>query len=353
MFVKRLIPDMVKRKARRLHETFLPIPTENFCEPVKDFRTLNGDGLVSICMKVHDQSRRHKIAVYDHVKEDLKYLGSIPHHHFEMSVDQSVFCLNDPQFVEGVIGAMTEDAQFVAIFSHSKSLRVLSVFNIPNAVCLIEKDLSRSEFFHDCQPTGVALGPTGLSSSQFNIAILSCNMELRVCNTGNNLGKMVGLKDARPSFGLGHSVINPRESFLRFSSGRGRYLCVLAYVDSMCTCVVMDAISLQALYRMPYDFTYGHLCCIFPCFTACGSRFAMFTPNNGDYYDIENYQLYFYEIPRKLQCLKDLCKLLILRVVDRSNVNKLPVPQEIILFLTGSGHNVLVSENSSRRCRLM
>ena len=353
MFLRRLRPTMLKRKARRIHNTLLPIPSENFCQPIEDYRTLNGDGLISVCMRVHDKARRHEIAVYDHAMEELKQLGSIPRHHFEMSIDASVFCMDDPKFVEGVIGAMTHDAQFVAIFAHSKNVRVVSVFSIPNTVCLFEKDLSQSEFFQDCKPTGVALVPSGRSRSQFNIAVLSYNMEVRVWNTGDCMGRIVKLgAESDPSFGLGVAVINHRESFLRFSPD-GRYLCVLAYVESMCICVVMDAISLQALFRMPYDFTYGHLCCIFPCFTACGSRFAMFTPQEENYYEIDNYQLHFFEIPQTMQCLKDLCRLSILRAVDRSNLSKLPVPQDLILFLAESDRNVPVSENSEKNCHLM
>jgi hypothetical protein len=351
MFVKRITPILLKRQAQR-HGTCLPIPSENLCQPVGDYRTLNGDGLISVCMRVHDQGRRHEIAVYDHVTKELKQLGSIPRHRFEMSMDAFVFCMDDPQYVEGVIGAMTHDAQFVAIFAHSKNLRVLNVFNIPNAVCLCQEQLSQSEFFHDCKPTGIALVPTGPSKTQFNIALLSYNMEVRVWNTGDCMGRIIKLEDAVSSFGLSLGVINHRESFLRFSPD-GRYLCVLAYVDSTCTCVVIDAVSLQALFRMPYDFTYGHLCCIFPCFTVCGSRFMMFTPQYENYYDIETYQLHFFEIPQILQSLKDLCRLSIFRAVDRSNLSKLSLPQDLILFLTGNGRSVPVSDNSQKNCRLM
>ena len=352
MFVKRVKPVMLAQKALRVHRTSPPIPCENLCEPTNNYRTLNGDGLISVCMRVHDQARQHEIATYDHASEELKKLGSIPRHRFVMNMDASVFCMDDPKYVEGVIGAMTQDAQFLAIFAHSKNLRVVSVFDIPNAVCLFEKHLSQSEFFQDCQPTGIALVPTGISKSEFNIAVLSYNMEVRVWNTGNCMGRIAKLEDASSSFGLGLGVINHRESFLKFSPN-GRYLCVLAYVDSMCICIVMDAISLQALFRMPYDFTYGHLSCIFPCFTVCASRFVMFTPKEEDYYDIDSYQLHFFEIPQKLKCLKDLCRLSILGGVDWSNLSKLSLPQDLILFLTGSDHSVPVSDNLQKNCHVM
>jgi hypothetical protein len=353
MFVKRLKPVMLAREARRIHRTSLPIPSENLNQPVNDYRTLNGDGLISVCIRVNDEARHHVIATYDHITEELKQLGTIPRHRFIMSVDASVFCMDDPKYVEGVIGAMTHDAQFVAIFAHSKNLRVVSVFNIPNAVCLFEKNLSQSEFFQDCQPTGVALVPTGVSKTQFNIAVLSHNMEVRVWNTGNYMGRIVKLEGARSSFGLGLGVINHRESFLKFSPD-GRYLCVLALVDSMYMCIVMDAISLEALYKMPYDFTYGHLCCIFPCFTMCASRFVMFTPKEENYYDVASYQLHFFEIPQTVKCLKDLCRLSILRVVNWSNLSKLSLPQDLILFLTGSDHSIPVSDNLQKnQCHLM
>ena len=351
-FIKRLSPVIYRHEAMRIHRTCLELPCENLNEPIKDYRTLNGDGLISVCMKVKDQAHRHEIAVYNHVTEELKHVGSIPRHHFNMSHDQFVFNMDDPKFVEGVIGAITYDGKFVAIFAHSQSLRVVSVFDIANAVCFFEKNLSQSKFFKDCQPTGIALLPDGPSTSQFNIAVLSYNMEIRVWNTGDCLGKIVKLEDARSSFGLGYNIINHRESFLRYSPD-GRYLCVLAYVESRYLCVVLDAITLQALFKMPYNFTYGQLCCIFPCFTVCNSQFVMFTPQDEKYYEIENYQLHFYEIPQKLQCLKDLCRLSILRAVDRSNLSNLPLSQNLLLFLTGSDCTVSISEKTDNKCCLM
>ena len=336
---------------RRRHE-YIPIPCENFSEPVDNYKTLNGDGLISVCMKINDNARRHEIAVFDHLSKELRPLGSIPRHRFNMPYNASVFNMDDPQFVEGVIGALTQDAQFVAIYAHSDNLRVVSIFNIPNCVCLFEKNFSQSEYFEDCKPTGVALVPSGPSKSEFTIAVLSENMEVRFWNTADCTGRIVRIEDARPSFGLGLAVINARESFLKFSPD-GRYLCVLAYVDSNCSCVVMDGFSLQALFKMPYDFTYGHLSCIFPSFTACGSQFVMFLPNEENYYDIHNYQLHFYQIPRTLQCLKDLCRVSILATVDRSNLSKLLLPQDLIIFLTASDRNVPISESPQRNCRLM
>ena len=349
---KRLVPVMCNIEGVRRSRQYVPIPCERFSEPVDNYRTLNGDGLISVCMKINDDARRHEIVVFDHLTEELKQLGSIPRHRFNMSYDAFVFNMDDPQFVEGVIGALTHDAQFVVIYAHSKNLRVVSVFNIPNAVCLFEKNLSQSEYFADCKPTGVALVPSGPSKTEFSIAVLSKNMEVRVWNTADRTGRIVRLEDARPSFGLSLGVINARESFLKFSPD-GRYLCVLAYVDSKSTCVVMDGFSLQALFKMPYDFTYGPLCCIFPCFTPCGSKFAMFLPNKENYYDIDNYQLHLYEIPRGLQCLKDLCRVSILATVDRSNLSKLSLPQDLIIFLTAGDCNVPILENPQKNCRLM
>ncbi|XP_028403720.1 uncharacterized protein LOC114526336 [Dendronephthya gigantea] len=348
LFLQRLRPRMDSK----LYDIYPPLPMENMYRPLDEYRTLNGDGLVSVCMKVHDEARRHKIALYDHVTKELKHIGQIPRHRFEMSIDTSVFSMDDPVFVEGVIGAMTHDAQFVAVLAHSKNLCVLSVFNIPNALCLCEKDLPISEFGKDFQPTGVALVPAGVSKSQFNIAVLGYKMEVRVWNSGSYMGKAVKLEDTRPSFVPSKSVINPRESFLRFSPN-GQYLCVLANIES-CMCIVMDSISLQPLYRMPYSFTYGQLCSIFPCFTVCGSRFAMFTPPElNRYWDLDAYQLHFFRIPQAMQCLKDLCRLSVLSHVDRSNLSKLPLPQNLILFLGGNEEHVSESANSHKKCHLM
>ena len=351
--IKLFLQRVRSRMDSKLYDIYPPLPGENMYYPLHNYAILNGDGLVSVCMKVHDEAHRNEIALYDHVTKELKHIGHIPRHHFKMSIGTCIFSLDDPVFVEGVIGAITQDAQFAVILAHSENLCVLSVFNIPNALSLFEKDLSINEFGKDFQPTGVALVPTGVSESEFNIAALGYKMEVRVWNTRRCVGKVVKLEDARPSFGPSKSVINPRESALRFSPN-GRYLCVLTYIYSKCMCIVMDAISLQPLYKMPYSFTYDQLCSIFPCFTICGSRFAMFTPPElARYWDLDAYRLHFFRIPQAMLCLKDLCRLLLLSHVDRSNLSKLPLPRNLILFLVGGEGHVSESDNLHESFRLM
>jgi hypothetical protein len=84
------------------------------------------------------------------------------------------------------------------------------------------------------------------------------------------------LEDLRPCVGYGKRIINARDMTLKFSPN-GRLLCVPAYFpdEKICKCVILDAESLEPFCVMPHGLMCGDMYSIFPCFTSCGSKFAI------------------------------------------------------------------------------
>ena len=353
--------ERVKPRLKALKDDAMLDPTyvyESPYYPVDNHFTINGDGLLSVCMKVHDKRGRHKIFTYDHVTRQLKALGSIPRHKFKEDVDNSVICMNDPAFTEGVLGALTDDAQFVVILSHSKGLRVLSVFDIVNASCLLEKDCSGVDFLN-CGPCGIAIDREGISRRRFKIAVLNLEMEVRVWDAKSFSESAVNLEKVLPSFGVNRYLINPRQCAIKFSP-HGRFLCVQSYYGEepkQCKCLVMDPLELEPLYAMEYPFMFPSMCSIFPAFSTCGSKFAMFVCSHTDnrIYDVDDYKLLFFEIPSRVETLKRMCRSTILKLVNNLTLDKLPLPENLIAYLQdnctmarGSSEN-----DDAKRCRLM
>ena len=64
--------EMYIERSRPLMEAYfednvLEASFENFCCPAENYYTLNGDGLLSVCMRAHDSDKKkHKICIYDH-----------------------------------------------------------------------------------------------------------------------------------------------------------------------------------------------------------------------------------------------------------------------------------------------
>ena len=355
MFMERVKPKLKALKDRALSNPAYVY--ENLNYPVDHHFTINGDGLLSVCMKVHDKRGRHKICTYDHVAGQLKPLGSIPRHKFEQDVDASVVCMTDPAYTEGVLGSLTDDAEFVVILSHSEGLRVLSVFDIVNASCLLEKDCSGVEFLN-CGPCGISIDRVGISRGRFKIAILNLDMEVRIWDATTLSESAVNLKGVSPSFGMRRYVINPRESAVKFSPD-GRFLCVLSYYgeeSQQCKCIVMDPLELEPFCAMEYPFMYPPMCSIFPAFSTSGSKFAMFACSHTKHlYDVDDYKLLFFEIPSRVETLKRMCRSTILKLANNSRLDKLPLPENLIAYLQD---NCIIARGSSenddtKRCRLM
>ena len=330
-------------------------PYESPCYPVENYFALNGDGLLTVCMRVHDKKNRHKITTYDHVTKKVKTLGYIPRHNFVGDVDNAVVCLNDPAFTEGVLGSVTQGCDFAVVLAHSTNLRTLCVFDIPNATCLLERDCSQLDFLKS-GPTGIAINPKGVAHGQFKIAVLSQEMEVLLWDVTADAGSVLQLEDLLPSFWLSRYLINPRESAIKFSPD-GRFITVLGYfrAEHHSVCILIDPIDLEPFCVMPYDVMYRPMCCIFPCFTKCGSKFAMFSCWNVRFdLNLNDYKLLFFEIPSRMQTLKELCRSSILALVDNSVLTKLPLPNDLIAYLNGYSYKLLstASESTGKQCKV-
>ena len=358
MFMERVKPFM---KALQDDAVLNPAYVfENLCYPLEDYFAINGDGLLSVCIKVNDKKGRHKIVTYDHVTRELKPLGSIPRHKFERDVDDGVVCVNGPAYTEGVLGSLTDDAQFVVILSHSKGLRVLSVFDIVNATCLLEKNCSKVDFLN-CGPCGISIDRDAITRGRFKIAILNLEMEVRVWDATTPAESAVKLEGGSPSFNMTKHLICPRESAVKFSTD-GRFLCVLVgyygedHYRHHCACIVMDPFELEPLYAMEYPFMYQPMSSIFPAFSTCGSKLAMFACSHPNrVVDADDYKLLFFEIPLRVETLKRMCRSSILKLVNNSSLNKLPLSENLIAYLQD---NCILARGSSenddaKRCRLM
>lgn len=352
MFMERVKPKM---KAQLDNAVLDPSYVfENLCYPLDHQFTINGDGLLSVCMKVHDKRGRHKISTYDHVTKELKNLGYIPRHKFEQDVDNAVICLQDPAYIEGVLGSLTDDCHFMVILSHSKDLRILSIFDLVNCTCLLEKNCSQVEFLNCC-PTGISIYRDGIARGQFKIAVLNLEMEVRLWDVTTLAEHAIKLEGVQPSFNMGRFVINPRENAVKFSPD-GRFLCVLAYIgdERGCACIVMDSLELEPFCIMQYPYMYRDMCSIFPAFSKCGSKFTMFACSNvSGIYNAEDYKLLFFEIPLRVQRLKDLCRSSILKLVNYPKLCKLPLSDNLIAFLQDSCIVANSSHNDEKRCNLM
>jgi hypothetical protein len=80
----------------------------------------------------------------------------------------------------------------------------------------------------------------------------------------------------------------------------------------------------------------------------------MSVEHDRDYYDLEKYKYLYFEIPPKMESLKELCKSTILKSVHISMLERLPLPSDLITFLGGNTSNTygnLVVEK--KHCRLM
>lgn len=113
---------------------------ENSDIPTENYFTLNGDGLISVCMRVYDSNKKkhHRICIYDHAADELKFLGNIPRHTFNGEFDNFFFADDDLKFVEGVIGELTHDSRFVIVLAYSRGLLTVNVFDICNTTCLLD-----------------------------------------------------------------------------------------------------------------------------------------------------------------------------------------------------------------------
>jgi hypothetical protein len=351
----------IERSRARMEAYFednaLEASYENFYCPTENYYTLNGDGLLSICMRAHDSDKKkhHKICIYDHMTNKLRFLGNIPRHLFVDEFDQSVFFYDDPKFVEGVIGALTHDSRYVIVLAYSTVLLTVNIFDIFNTSCLLEIDCSEIGFLRCC-PTGIALNPQGVLQSHFQVAIQNDDMEIRLWEATTHSEYAAKLEDLQPCVGYGKNIINARDSTLKFSPN-GRLLCVPAYFPDQktCKCIILDAKSLEPFCVMPHGLMCGDMYSVFPCFTSCGSKFAMMSvEHDRDYYDLEKYKYLYFEIPPKMESLKELCKSTILKSVNMSMLEKLPLPSDLITFLGGNTSNMygnLVVEK--KHCRLM
>ena len=354
MYIERSRPLM----EAYFEDNVLEASFENFCCPAENYYTLNGDGLLSVCMRAHDSDKKkhHKICIYDHKTNKLRYLGNIPRHTFVDEFDKSIFNYDDPEFVEGVIGALTHDSRYVVVLAYSTAQLTLNVFDILNSSCLLENDCSEIGFLR-CRPLGIALNPQGVLQGRFQVAIQNDNMEIRVWEATTHSQHAAKLEDARPCLGYERRIINARDSTLKFSPN-GRLVCIPAYFPDQksCKCVILDAESLEPFCLMTYGFMNSEMYSIFPCFTSCGSKFAMLSvEHENDYYDLEKYKYLYFEIPPRIECLKELCKSTILKSVHISMLEKLPLPSELITFLGGNSTSSMLANHDveKKHCTLM
>lgn len=331
MFIKRSKPRM----EAFFEDNVLEASFENFYCPIENHYTLNGDGLLSICMRVLDNDKgKHKIYIYDHTTNKLRFLGNIPRHAFVVDIDQSVFDHDDSVFVEGVIGALTQDSKYVVVLAYSTDLLTVNVFDVVNTSCLLEINCSDIEFLR-CRPLGIALNPQGIPQGRFQVAIQNDDMEIRLWEGATLSEYAAKLEDVDSCVEYQRGIINARDSTLKFSPD-GRLLCVLAYFpdESTCKCVILDAETLEPFCLMNYGFACSDMYRVFPCFTFCSSKFAILSiEHDRDFYDLEKYKYLYFEIPPRMDSLKQLCKFTILKNVHISMLKTLPLPADLLTFL--------------------
>ena len=349
MYIQRSGPWMEAHFEDNLFEASfenLRLPTENHC-------TLNGDGLLSVCVRINDSNKKkhHKICIYDHMTNKLRFLGNIPRHAFVGEFQASND--NDPKLFQKLIGALTHDSRYVAVLAYSANQVTFNVFDVVNVSCLLAIDCSDIGFLQCC-PIGIALNAQGIMEGRFQLAIQNRNMEIRVWEAFTRSHYSAKLEGVKPCVDYEEEIINLRRSTLKFSPN-GRFLCVPAYFpeEKTCKCVILDVESLEPFCMMTYSLMCREMYSIFPCFTSCGSKFAMLSIEcRMDYYDLEKYKYLYFEIPPRIESLKVLCKSTILKSVHISVLGKLPLPSDLITFLGGSDSS-RVRTVEKKKCTLM
>ena len=367
MFLKRYKPKMDALVIDRQHSTLL----ENFKHPIDNYATLNGDGLVSVCIlccRRDSTVNQHEIAIYEHMTKKLKFLGKIPRHRFTHEFNEQIFVRRfDDELadtladVEGVMGALTYNGRYVVVFAHSRQLMTMNVFDIWNMCCIFEIDCSEVEFLR-CNPTGIALNPQEIPQGRFEVAIQNEKMEIRSWDATTRSERAAKLENVSSCcsgrYRYDTTIVRSRESALMFTPN-GSLLCVMGYFagENTAKCIVLVAKSLEPLCVMSYGWMCFEIYGMFPCFSSCGSKFVIFSvENNDDYWDFKKYRYLYFTIPTRMESLKDLCKTTILQYVDIAKLDKLPLSIDLITFLGGniaSSDDEMRSAMNKKRCTVV
>lgn len=344
----------------------------NGFNPPDGFVALGGDGVVSVCMNRHSEhnGERHEVVTYDHASKNIQPLGYLPVH--KCNGDFGIMgrfgcCVHEP----GVLCQMTPNGDFVVLFgplrfAQTNSLAsdepVLLIYEVSTAKCLFEKNCKKISFLK-CSPIGISISPSGIQLGRYRVAMVTEKMEVRIWDTGLREGSVLQLEAVSQCLFNYLSNRNPHESCIKFSPD-GQLLSVLCYMESegTCACLILRASDLELLCWMAADENHTWLRWIFPMFSACGTKLVLGTYSDSDNkFDLKRFELLFHKVSLRVQALKFLCRVVILGAVHPHSLEKLPLPNDLISYLSCSSAvqeldkcNITVPEKSTTcKCNLM
>jgi hypothetical protein len=318
--------------------------------PSQDFYTprLGGNGLLTILMSYHPaEKEKHEISFLDHATNAITHLGYFSAYGFQR-IDQGC-CPHEPR----LLCSLTQDGNYVVLlgplsytrsqYSSNSQTPVIGVYQLAPPMQLFEKRFKDTPFIK-CDPIGIALSPASIIGGQYLIAIVTFGLAVILLNVVTLERSTVQLEFVSPQFYMVAEEIRGTDC-ISFSPD-GRFLSVMCCMqnESMNTCLIMDASTLEPLCWMAAEGTLTWLRWLFPMFSACGTKVVLSTfSEHENEYDDTKYELMFYKVSG-MQSLKVLCRVVILELVKPSLLDQLPLPQDLITFLGGGRTALQISE---------
>ena len=334
----------------------------------EDYVVIGGDGVVSICICMYqEENDKQEIITCDHTTQEKRLLGYLPLHgyydNFGLIGGRWGCCVREPGILcqlspSGDLAILLGPREFAHAYARTDDAPVLLVYHIPTAKLLLEKNCKKLSFVK-CDPIGISICPASVAKGEYRIVHISKSMEVYSWNARTERVISLQLESVSPCRFNSGSSRNPSDSCIKFSPD-GRCLSVMCYVENEtnCACVILNSATLEALCWMAFDEYNTWFRWLFPIFSACGTKIALSTyRESSNKYDLTKYLVVLHQLPIVDGTLKFLCRNVILQRVHPSLINQLPLPSDLIDFLTtGNTHIAPVSsmrEKVRDRCVLI
>ena len=297
-------------------------------------RVLDRNCLLTILISDPDDWEEHEITLYHHATNEVTSLGYFAPYknvHFHYVPYSHPFRF---------LSRFTQDGNYVVLLgpiykSVSKErIPLIAIYQIAPSEQIFEKKFQESDVpFIDCNPIGIAMSEQSITKGEYHVAILVKCMALILLNVVTLEYSTLELESVSPHY---HTDFKQRSTDCLSFSPDGQILTMFCYMDdeSMNACLVIDAGRLEPLFWMATDTGCYWQQWLFPMFSACGTKMLISTKLYGEN-DESKYEVMFYKISRILS-LKNLCRVVILEFVRPAMLHELPLPQEMIVFLSGS-----------------